>query len=59
MIKTLNGGSDVGYDGGWKQVSRLGMPLTNEAIIPIGMKDRWNAESPAKDLAVCPVLHQP
>ncbi len=28
------------------QVSRLGMPLTNEAIIPIGMKDKWNATSP-------------
>lgn len=24
------------------QVSRLGMPLTNEVIIPIGSKDRWN-----------------
>ncbi len=28
------------------QVSRLGMPLTNEAIIPIGQKDKWNATSP-------------
>ena len=28
------------------QVSRLGMPLTNEAIIPIGDKDRWNYTSP-------------
>ncbi|MBC7650811.1 MAG: DUF4331 family protein, partial [Deinococcales bacterium] len=25
------------------QVSRLGMPLTNEAIIPVGQKDKWNA----------------
>lgn len=49
-ITTLYGGGDVGYDGDWVQVSRLGMPLTNEAIIPIGMKDRWNAESPAKDI---------
>ena len=28
------------------QVSRLGMPLTNEAVIPIGEKDRWNAATP-------------
>ncbi|CAG5067983.1 hypothetical protein DYBT9623_00711 [Dyadobacter sp. CECT 9623] len=49
-ITTLYGGGDVGYDGDWVQVSRLGMPLTNEAIIPIGMKDRWNATSPANDL---------
>lgn len=32
--------------GDWVQVSRLGMPLTNEAVIPIGMKDKWNAVSP-------------
>ena len=32
--------------GNWVQISRLGMPLTNEAVIPIGAKDRWNAISP-------------
>lgn len=36
--------------GKWIQVSRLGMPLTNEAIIPIGYKDLWNALSPYEDL---------
>lgn len=46
MIQTLYQGADVGYDGKFVQVSRLGMPLTNEAIIPLGMKDRWNATSP-------------
>ncbi len=46
MIKTLYGGGDVGYDGKYVQVSRLGMPLTNEAVIPIGMKDRWNSVTP-------------
>jgi len=29
--------------GDWVQVSRLGMPLTNEVIIPIGKKDYWNS----------------
>ncbi|WP_162945071.1 DUF4331 domain-containing protein, partial [Flavisolibacter nicotianae] len=28
--------------GNWVQVSRLGMPLTNEVIIPVGRKDEWN-----------------
>jgi hypothetical protein len=28
------------------QVSRLGMPLTNEAVIPIKDKDYWNAVTP-------------
>ncbi|RRB00938.1 DUF4331 domain-containing protein [Larkinella rosea] len=46
QIKSINAGGDVGYDGGWVQVSRLGMPLTNEAVIPIGMKDKWNAMTP-------------
>ncbi len=32
--------------GSFVQVSRLGMPLTNEAIIPVGMKDYWNYTSP-------------
>ncbi|MEZ4903518.1 MAG: DUF4331 family protein [Spirosomataceae bacterium] len=50
MIKTLYAGGDVGYDGQYVQVSRLGMPLTNEAIIPIGEKDRWNAVAPSEDL---------
>jgi hypothetical protein len=33
----------------WVQVSRLGNPLINEVIIPIGMKDKFNATSPAND----------
>ncbi len=32
--------------GNWVQVSRLGMPLTNEAVIPIGAKDKWNLLTP-------------
>ena len=32
--------------GQYVQVSRLGMPLTNEVIIPIGKKDLWNATKP-------------
>lgn len=46
MIQTLYREGDVGNDGKFVQVSRLGMPLTNEAVIPVGMKDRWNATSP-------------
>jgi hypothetical protein len=35
--------------GPWVQVSRLGNPLINEVIIPTGLKDLWNRESPAQD----------
>ncbi len=51
MITTLNSdGSKPTVSGTYVQVSRLGMPLTNEAIIPIGMKDKWNATTPYNDL---------
>ncbi len=49
QIRTLEPGSES-YDGDWVQVSRLGMPLTNEAVIPIGMKDYWNALTPYQEL---------
>jgi hypothetical protein len=35
--------------GPWVQVSRLGNPLFNEVIVPIGDKDRWNALDPIND----------
>lgn len=34
---------------GWAQVSRLGNPLVNEVVIPIGMKDRFNRTQPSDD----------
>jgi hypothetical protein len=37
------------YDAGWSQVSRLGMPLVNEVVIPVGKKDRFNASKPRDD----------
>ena len=37
--------------GPWVQVSRLGNPLVNEVVIPLGLKDRWNTLSPAGDRA--------
>ena len=47
QITTLStDGSKPEHSGPWVQVSRLGMPLTNEALIPIGEKDHWNAVTP-------------
>ena len=51
-MRTLNAtGSGYTESGDWVQVSRLGMPLTNEAVIPIGSKDLWNSLTPYEDLA--------
>jgi hypothetical protein len=42
-------GSTTSEAGPWIQVSRLGNPLFNEVIVPLGDKDRWNATYPADD----------
>src|SRR5215470_6594437 len=42
-----DGGSDDG--GPFVQVSRLGEPLINEVVIPLGLKDRWNRTDPEDD----------
>ena len=39
-------GTDPTDNGPYVQVSRLGMPLTNEVINPIGTKDRWVSRTP-------------
>lgn len=60
QITTLSatGGAPVGT-GPWVQVSRLGMPLTNEAVIPIGSKDKWNGTTPAGDLQFASFFSNP
>ena len=47
QIRTLStDGTKPTVSGPFVQVSRLGMPLVNEAIIPVGMKDLFNATTP-------------
>ncbi|MBK8698781.1 MAG: DUF4331 family protein [Saprospiraceae bacterium] len=50
-ITTLSATADPAYAGEWIQVSRLGMPLTNEAVIPVGKKDYWNSLTPYEEFA--------
>ena len=37
------------WSGPWVQVSRLGNPLFNEVIVPMGRKDLWNSLPPKED----------
>jgi hypothetical protein len=46
-ILRRDGSSDD--DGPFVQVSRLGEPLINEAVIPLGQKDFWNRSDPEDD----------
>ncbi len=61
QIKTLSASGIPTYSGNFVQVSRLGMPLTNEAVIPLGSKDKWNALTPynSNDLQFAPFFANP
>jgi hypothetical protein len=48
-IHAANQSGTLNNQGGWVQVARLGMPLVNEVVIPVGQKDRFNASPPSKD----------
>ncbi len=41
------------------QVSRLGNPLFNEVIVPLGKKDRWNGTHPVGDWAFAQYVKHP
>ncbi|MDZ4795325.1 MAG: DUF4331 family protein [Bacteroidota bacterium] len=61
QITTLSTtGAAPATSGNWVQVSRLGMPLTNEVVIPIGSKDQWNGTNPyTGDLAYASFFTNP
>ncbi|MFN8465819.1 MAG: DUF4331 domain-containing protein [Caldilineaceae bacterium] len=42
----------------YKPVSRLGMPLVNEVVIPMGLKDVFNTLSPNQDLGAYSLLQK-
>ncbi|MGI4887402.1 MAG: DUF4331 domain-containing protein [Janthinobacterium lividum] len=51
-MRTLSvAGGPTAVAGDYVQVSRLGMPLFNEAINPIGSKDAWNRTTPYAEAA--------
>lgn len=45
--------------GPFVQVSRLGMPLVNEVVIPLRLKDRWNGSQPKDDGQFAPYVIDP
>ena len=46
VIKKTGAWKEVGT---FRQVSRLGMPLVNEVVVPVGTKNYWNASNPRND----------
>jgi len=54
-------GSDgsIEWKGPFVQVSRLGMPLVNEVVVPVGFKDYFNGSNPRGDAAFLPKVNDP
>jgi hypothetical protein len=57
----LNAGAAATNSGEWVQISRLGNPLVNEAVLPLKVKDAFNAISPDMDVAAgaLPLVQNP
>jgi hypothetical protein len=48
-VRTQSPNGTQSFTGPYVQVSRLGMPLVNEVVIPVGQKDRFNSSQPKDD----------
>ncbi|MEO8850507.1 MAG: DUF4331 domain-containing protein [Allobranchiibius sp.] len=57
-VMNKNTGTYDNY-GSYMQVSRLGMPLVNEVVIPMGNKDVWNITPPRFDSKFAKYVTQP
>jgi Domain of unknown function (DUF4331) len=59
-MKMIDPANDARAESGpWVQVSRLGNPLFNEVIVPLGKKDVWNGQQPSGDAAYLPNVQHP
>jgi Domain of unknown function (DUF4331) len=56
---TGRGGGQERHNANFVQVSRLGQPLVNEVVIPIGTKDVFNSLEPTDDAAALPFVVDP
>jgi len=57
MVDAAN--DEKAESGPWVQVSRLGNPLFNEVIVPLGEKDAWNGRQPSGDAAYLENVEHP
>lgn len=50
-VRVLQSEGPASTGGAWMQVSRLGLPLVNEVLIPLERKDLYNQTKPSDDVA--------
>ena len=58
-LKIDNGDGTQSFEGKTVQVSRLGNPLVNEVVVPVGLKDYFNSSKPNADGAALPLVQDP
>ncbi len=59
QASTVRTATGAAHAGDWVQVSRLGNPLVNEVVIPVGVKDIFNGLEPTGDGAALSFVTQP
>ena len=57
-VLSVNGQGD-NQTGDWVQIERLGNPLVNEVVVPLGAKDHFNATPPSGDAEFLPAVLNP
>jgi hypothetical protein len=57
--RVLNPNGTQSNTGNFVQISRLGNPLVNELIVPLNLKDAFNASSPTGDAVLAPTIQNP
>jgi hypothetical protein len=58
-VRVQNDAGAVSIRGDLVQVSRLGMPLVNEVVVPVAAKDYFNASNPRNDGQFLPQVQDP
>jgi hypothetical protein len=58
-MRIENGDGSQSFKGKNVQVSRLGNPLVNEVVVPVGLKDYFNSSKPKADGAALPLVQDP
>jgi len=58
-VRVLDDTGNLSDQGPLVQVSRLGMPLVNEVVVPIAAKDYFNASKPRQDAQFLPKVQDP
>jgi len=58
-IETIGNDGSRKTSGSYTQVSRLGMPLVNEVVVPVGFKDYFNGSRPFFDAQFLPAVLDP